>query len=109
MIEQARKGLIVALDVPDTSSALALAAKLDGHVGMLKLGLELFVAEGPEVVRQVKRAHPQLGIFLDLKLHDIPNTMQGAIRSARTLGVDLITVHAGSDITSFFTIFITYT
>lgn len=98
MIEKARKGLIVALDVPDTSSALALAAKLEGHVGMLKLGLELFVAEGPEVVRQVKAAHPQLGIFLDLKLHDIPNTMQGAIRSARTLGVDLITVHAGSGV-----------
>ena len=97
-IARARQGLIVALDVPDAASALAMADKLAGHVGMLKIGLELFVAEGPEVVRQVKRAHPQLGIFLDLKLHDIPNTMQGAIRSARQLGADLITVHAGSGV-----------
>jgi orotidine-5'-phosphate decarboxylase len=98
MILRARKSLIVALDVPDATSALAMAAKLDGHVGMLKIGLELFISEGPDVVRRVKAAHPRLGIFLDLKLHDIPNTMQGAIRSARALGADLITVHAGSGV-----------
>jgi orotidine-5'-phosphate decarboxylase len=97
-LARAREGLIVAVDVPDTASALEMANRLAGHVGMLKLGLELFVAEGPDVVRQVKAAHPELGIFLDLKLHDIPNTMRGAIRSARTLGADLITVHAGSGV-----------
>lgn len=97
-LEAARRRLIVALDVPDAATALAAAQRLAGHVGMLKVGLELFVAEGPEVVRQLRRAHPQLEIFLDLKLHDIPNTMVGAIRSARALGARFITVHAGSGV-----------
>ncbi|MCA9711834.1 MAG: orotidine 5'-phosphate decarboxylase, partial [Myxococcales bacterium] len=82
----ARDRLIVALDVPTRAEALALAGRLAGHVGMLKIGLELFVAEGPDVVREIRGAHPELQIFLDLKLHDIPNTMRGAIRSARSLG-----------------------
>lgn len=94
----ARARLIVALDVPDAAQALAMAEKLAGHVGMLKIGLELFVAEGPRVVTQIRERFPELGIFLDLKLHDIPNTMQGAIRSARGLGANLITVHAGSGV-----------
>lgn len=97
-LEAARRRLIVALDVPDAAAALAAAHRLAGHVGMLKVGLELFVAEGPEVVRQLRRALPQLEIFLDLKLHDIPNTMVGAIRSARALGARFITVHAGSGV-----------
>ncbi len=96
--DRARSSLIVALDVPDADAALALAGTLAGHVGMLKIGLELFVAEGPSIVQRVKAAHPELGIFLDLKLHDIPNTMAGAITSARKLGADLITVHAGSGV-----------
>jgi orotidine-5'-phosphate decarboxylase len=94
----ARDRLIVALDVPSQAEALALAGTLAGHVGMLKIGLELFVAEGPTVVSRIREAHPTLGIFLDLKLHDIPNTMRGAIRSARALGVRLLTVHAGSGV-----------
>ncbi len=93
---RARQRLIVALDVPDAQAALAAARALDGHVGMLKIGLQLFVAEGPAVVRAIREAHPALEIFLDLKLHDIPNTMRGAIRSARELGVRFLTVHAGS-------------
>nr|WP_275943162.1 orotidine-5'-phosphate decarboxylase [Pseudenhygromyxa sp. WMMC2535] len=93
-----RERLIVALDVPDRASAFALAERLDGHVGMLKIGLELFVAEGPAIVRELRSRHPQLEIFLDLKLHDIPNTMRGAIRSAAGLGARLITVHAGSGV-----------
>lgn len=93
-----RERLIVALDVPDEAKALDLAGRLAGHVGMLKIGLELFVAEGPAVVRKVKERHPELDIFLDLKLHDIPNTMQGAIRSAAKLGARFITVHAGSGV-----------
>lgn len=94
----ARDRLILALDVPSQAEALALAGRVAGHVGMLKVGLELFVAEGPAVVRSLREAHPELGIFLDLKLHDIPNTMQGAIRSARSLGVRFLTVHAGSGV-----------
>ncbi len=94
----ARDRLIVALDVPTSDDALALAGRLAGHVGMLKIGLQLFVAEGPTVVREIRRAHPDLAIFLDLKLHDIPNTMRGAIASARALGVRFVTVHAGSGV-----------
>jgi orotidine-5'-phosphate decarboxylase len=88
--------LIVALDVPDADAAFAAAAKLAGHVGMLKIGLELFVAEGPHVVSEIRSRHPELEIFLDLKLHDIPNTMRGAVRGAKRLGASLLTVHAGS-------------
>lgn len=94
----ARERLIVALDVPDRARAIEAATTLAGHVGMLKIGLELFVAEGPDVVRAIRDVAPSLGIFLDLKLHDIPNTMAGAIRSARASGADLITVHAGSGV-----------
>ncbi|MEZ4380912.1 MAG: orotidine-5'-phosphate decarboxylase [Nannocystaceae bacterium] len=93
-----RDRLIAAIDVADADAALAAAARLDGHVGMLKVGLQLFVAEGPSVVERLRRAHPGLEIFLDLKLHDIPNTMRGAIRSARDLGVRFLTVHAGSGV-----------
>jgi orotidine-5'-phosphate decarboxylase len=97
-LDRARARLIVALDVPDRASALALAARLAGHVGMLKIGLELFVAEGPAIVRELRARHPELEVFLDLKLHDIPNTMVGAIRSVRGLGVRFVTVHAGSGV-----------
>ena len=92
----ARSQLIVALDVPDTASAIAAAESLGGEAGLLKIGLELFVAEGPQVVLAIRERFPQYGIFLDLKIHDIPNTMRGAIRSARKLGARFLTVHAGS-------------
>jgi orotidine-5'-phosphate decarboxylase len=91
-----RDRLIVALDVASEEAAFAIARKLAGHVGMFKIGLELFVAAGPAVVRGMRELAPDVEIFLDLKLHDIPNTMIGAIRSARTLGVKFVTVHAGS-------------
>ncbi|MFV8750997.1 orotidine-5'-phosphate decarboxylase [Nannocystaceae bacterium ST9] len=97
-LDRARERLIVALDVPDAAAALALAARLAGHVGMLKIGLELFVAEGPAIVRAIRERHGELEVFLDLKLHDIPNTMRGAIRSARTFGARFVTVHAGSGV-----------
>ena len=97
-LEAARRRLIVALDVADGDAALAAAGRLVGHVGMIKVGLELFVAEGPDVVRRLRAALPGLEVFLDLKLHDIPNTMRGAIRSARALGARFITVHAGSGV-----------
>ncbi|PRP92383.1 Orotidine 5'-phosphate decarboxylase [Enhygromyxa salina] len=97
-LERARARLIVALDVPTRDAALALAERLAGHVGMLKIGLELFVAEGPTIVRELRARHPELELFLDLKLHDIPNTMAAAMRSASTLGARFVTVHAGSGV-----------
>lgn len=90
--------IIVALDVSTSDDAVILAAKLNGKVGLFKIGLQLFVAEGPKVIADVQRAAPDVGIFLDLKLHDIPNTMRGAIRSARSLGVRFMTVHTGSGV-----------
>lgn len=89
--EDARKRLIVALDVPTVSSAVNLLRQLEGHVGLAKIGLELFTRGGPDVVEAVKETG--VGVFLDLKFHDIPNTVGGAVRSARSLGVDMLTVH----------------
>jgi orotidine-5'-phosphate decarboxylase len=92
-VDEARKRLIVALDVPDAASAAALADRLDGVCQWFKVGLELFTAAGPAVLEPLlKRGH---SIFLDLKFHDIPNTVAGAVRSAATLGVHMMTVHAG--------------
>jgi orotidine-5'-phosphate decarboxylase len=91
-----RERLILPLDVPDAASALSLAERLKDSVGMFKVGLELFVGEGPDVVRRLREQCPDVEIFLDLKVHDIPNTMRGAIRSARKLGAKFITVHTGS-------------
>lgn len=81
-----------ALDVPDLASARALAERVAPHVGMLKVGLELFVAHGPEIVAPLRA----LGrpVFLDLKLHDIPETVERAVARASGLGVSLLTVHA---------------
>jgi orotidine-5'-phosphate decarboxylase len=96
--DTARSRLIVALDVPDAAAAVASAERLAGKVGMFKVGLQLFVAEGPSVVRTLRERFPDTDVFLDLKLHDIPNTMRGAIASARRLGARFITVHAGSGV-----------
>jgi orotidine-5'-phosphate decarboxylase len=92
LLEEARKRLIVALDVPDAAFAIALVNRLEGNCHWFKVGLELFVAAGPAVLEPlVKRGH---SVFLDLKLHDIPNTVYGAVRSASALGVRMITIHA---------------
>jgi orotidine-5'-phosphate decarboxylase len=82
---------IVALDVPNADDALALVQRLP-EADFFKVGMQLFTAAGPDLVRRLK----DLGynIFLDLKFHDIPNTVAGAVRSAALLGVDLLTVHA---------------
>jgi orotidine-5'-phosphate decarboxylase len=91
-LEEARKRLIVALDVPDAASASALVTRLDGHCNWFKVGLELFVAAGPSVLNPLlKNGH---SIFLDLKFNDIPNTVAAAVRSAAALGVRMLTVHA---------------
>jgi len=90
--EAARRRLIVALDVPDASSALHLVGRLEGTCTWFKVGLELFVAAGPRVLEPIlARGH---SIFLDLKFHDIPNTVAGAVRSASQLGARMMTVHA---------------
>ena len=84
--------IYLALDTPDLARALALTAKVRGHVGGLKLGLEFFVANGMAGVREV--AALGCPIFLDLKLHDIPNTVASAIQALRDLHPAVLTVHA---------------
>ena len=82
----------VALDTPDVKTALALAGAVRPHVGGLKVGLEFVSANGPEGVRAV--AALGLPVFLDVKLHDIPNTVAGAVRALSGLGVSIVNVHA---------------
>ena len=92
LLELARQRLIVALDVPDAASAARLVSRLEGTCTWFKVGLELFVAAGPAVLEpMLKQGH---SIFLDLKFHDIPNTVAGAVRSAAGLGAKMMTVHA---------------
>ncbi|MBI1753672.1 MAG: orotidine-5'-phosphate decarboxylase [Acidobacteria bacterium] len=86
-----RDRLVVALDVPTAREALALAERLSGRVGMLKVGLELFCAEGPAFVRDLQAMAP---VFLDLKLHDIPTTVRRAMEAVLRLDPRLINVHA---------------
>ncbi|MBU8536991.1 orotidine-5'-phosphate decarboxylase [Falsiroseomonas tokyonensis] len=86
-----RCGLCVALDAPDLATAEAWAAAVAPHAGLLKVGLELFSAEGGLAVRRIAAHRP---VFLDVKLHDIPNTVAGAIRSLAPLGPAWITIHA---------------
>ena len=87
-----RDRLCAALDFPAWTAAEPFARAVAPEVGILKVGLELFAAEGPSVVR----AAAALGrpVFLDLKLHDIPNTVEGAARAAARSGASLLTVHA---------------
>jgi orotidine-5'-phosphate decarboxylase len=83
--------LIVAADVSDPAQAEALGRRLAGLVAYLKIGLELFTAAGPAAVVRVA---PHTPVFLDLKLHDIPNTVRWAARNVGRLGAGLLTVHA---------------
>ena len=91
MIPRPDNPLIVALDVSDLDAAGALAERLHGEAGVLKVGLELFAARGPEAVTRLRAFGP---IFLDVKLHDIPNTVEGAARNCARLGIAMLTVHA---------------
>ena len=84
--------IFVALDTPDLAAAKALAAKVRDHVGGVKLGLEFFMAQGPSGVRAM--ADIGLPIFLDVKLHDISNTVAGAMRSIKPLELAIVNVHA---------------
>lgn len=85
--------LICAIDTTDVAQAAALAGQLSGHVGALKLGLEFFTANGAAGVRRIAGHH--LPIFLDLKFHDIPNTVAGAIRATAGIDTFMMTVHTG--------------
>jgi orotidine-5'-phosphate decarboxylase len=91
-MEEARRRLIVALDVPSAAAAIGLVNQLEPSCHWFKVGLELFVAAGPAILEPLaERGH---SVFLDLKFHDIPNTVAGAVRSAAGLGVRMINVHA---------------
>ncbi len=92
-ISEARKRLIVALDVPNAAAAIELRNRLEGLCQWFKVGLELFTAAGPQVLEPLVARG--FSVFLDLKFHDIPNTVAGAVRSAAALGVHMMTVHAG--------------
>ena len=87
-----RERLIVALDVSTASAARDLVATIGGAAGVYKVGLQLFTAEGPDFVRELVGSGKK--VFLDLKLHDIPNTVAKATKSASSLGVHMLTVHA---------------
>ena len=87
-----RTPIVVAVDRPDVGSALELAAMLDPALCRLKVGMELFTAAGPEAVEALQARGFE--VFLDLKFHDIPNTVAAACRSAAALGVWMINVHA---------------
>ena len=84
--------IYVALDTPALDRAASLASVLAGHVGGIKLGLEFYSANGPDGVRAIAR--PGLPVFLDLKFHDIPNTVAGAVRAVVPLAPAIINVHA---------------
>lgn len=92
MASQPKDRIIFALDVSTIGDAVKYTAMLKDHVGVFKIGLELFIACGPSVVKAVKDAGGK-GIFLDLKLHDIPATVKGALKSAASLGADFTTIH----------------
>jgi orotidine-5'-phosphate decarboxylase len=83
--------IIVALDVATKKEALALVDQLREQISFFKVGLQLYTAEGPEIVRAIRATGAK--IFLDLKLHDIPNTVAKAVESAARLGVEMLTIH----------------
>lgn len=87
----ARDRLIVALDFPTQTKALALVSVLAGSVSTYKIGLQLYTAAGPAIVQAVAATGAK--VFLDLKLHDIPNTVAKAVTAAGELGVQMLTVH----------------
>jgi orotidine-5'-phosphate decarboxylase len=91
MMTKAAEKIIVALDVPTQTEALNLVRGLSPEIGFFKIGLQLYTAEGPEIVRAVLASGAK--VFLDLKLHDIPNTVSKAVESAARLGVQMLTIH----------------
>ncbi|MFA7467858.1 MAG: orotidine-5'-phosphate decarboxylase [Desulfotomaculaceae bacterium] len=92
MNHMSKEKLIVALDVDSRARAMELVNKLAGNVGLFKVGMELFYAEGPEMIRDITATGAK--VFLDLKLHDIPNTVGRAARVLARYGAAIINVHA---------------
>jgi orotidine-5'-phosphate decarboxylase len=90
--QEPHRRIIVAVDVPNEDGLLRLVEQLSGKVGMFKIGKELFTSLGPRAVSLVRDRGGE--VFLDLKYHDIPNTVAGAVRAAARLGVSMLTVHA---------------
>lgn len=88
-----RERLIVALDFPSADKAMNLVDRLDGCCRWFKVGMELYYAAGNQVIEELRKRGYE--VFLDLKLHDIPNTVAGAVRSVAGVGASLLTVHAG--------------
>ena len=86
------KRLIAAIDTPELDRAAGLVRALSPHCGLVKLGLEFFLRHGPAGFARAAQGN---SVFLDLKLHDIPNTVAGAVRSLLPLGADMLTIHAG--------------
>lgn len=91
-MENARQRLIVALDVPSANRAQELINTIGDSAGSFKVGLQLFTAEGPSLVRELTASRRR--VFLDLKLHDIPNTVAAAVKSVGALGARMLTIHA---------------
>lgn len=88
-----RNPILVALDVPGRDAALELAGQLAPVVGGFKIGSELFTSAGPDIVRRIRATGA--AVFLDLKFHDIPNTVAKAVAAATRLDVQMLTVHTG--------------
>jgi orotidine-5'-phosphate decarboxylase len=88
--------LAIALDLDDPAAALALASKVRPHFAIAKVGLELFSAAGPRVVAELREAG--FSVFVDLKLHDIPTTVERAARALGSLGAEFATVHAAGGV-----------
>ena len=91
MVEKIKNPIIAALDVPSAEQALKLAEQIASTVGAFKIGKELFVSAGPDIVRRVRATGA--AVFLDLKFHDIPNTVAKAVAAATRLDVQMLTIH----------------
>lgn len=91
MNSAARDKIIVALDVPGKTEALDLVEQLGGDISFFKVGLQLYTVAGPEIIREIRATGAK--VFLDLKLHDIPNTVGRAVESAAQLDVQMLTIH----------------
>jgi orotidine-5'-phosphate decarboxylase len=92
--DRLRDSLIVALDFPSADEARQMVSRLGDSVSFYKVGLEVFTAAGPELVKELVSQGKK--VFLDLKLHEIPNSVAGGTRSAATLGASMVTVHASN-------------
>src|ERR1700752_4348412 len=91
-MRDARERLIVALDVSSAAAAQKIVAAVGDSALTYKVGVQLYTAVGPQIVRDIVTAGPR--VFLDLKYHDIPNTVGAAVAEAEKLGVSMLTIHA---------------